>query len=314
MTPFRRLLPVVAVLALAACAAPGPRPVSEAGAPAAPLPASAAAVPAHDQRHAIAWVQTATEYEALARMVFQGARHRLDPIISAARADQLREWSAMPADEFLGNDGGQPPAVIFDLDETLLDNSAYQRRQMLAGAGYDTATWLAWSREARARAAARRRRDRLDHDRVAQRSAQSLAEPGDDATGEDQRPGQRERDQGLAGRRQRVAGDHQRLAPPEAIGDVPGDHAGEALRRVGDALDHPEGRGRDAEHREESRQHHRRRLVAQVAERAGEPRAEHGAVEPARACGWWPRVRGSCSGGGHRGRHRRARSAATIER
>ena len=152
MKPIRRLLPVVAGLVLAACAAPGPRLVAEATVPAVAAPAAATATPAHDQRHAVAWVQTATEYEALARMVFGAARHRLDPIIAAARTDQLRDWSAMPAEEFQGNDAGQPPAVIFDVDETLFDNSAYQRRLIAADAGYDAATWLAWSLEARARA------------------------------------------------------------------------------------------------------------------------------------------------------------------
>lgn len=152
MMSFRRLLPVAAALALAACAAPGPRLAPDGGAPQAAVPAAAATTPANDQRHAVAWVQTATEYEALARMVFGSARHRLEPIITAARADQLREWTAMPADEFQGSDAGQPPAVIFDVDETLFDNSAYQRRLIAADASYDPATWLAWSLEARARA------------------------------------------------------------------------------------------------------------------------------------------------------------------
>jgi len=152
MTSFRCLLPVAAALALAACAASGPRHAPEAGALAAPAVATAPATPAHDLRYAVAWMQTATEHEALTRMVFTAARHRLEPIIAAARADQLRDWTAMPADEFLGNDAGQPPAVIFDLDETLLDNSAYQRRLIAADADIDAASWLAWSREARARA------------------------------------------------------------------------------------------------------------------------------------------------------------------
>jgi acid phosphatase len=144
---------VALVLGLGACASSGPRLVPEGAVANGPAPAGPSQpTPAQDQRFAVAWVQTATEYEALVRMVFGAARHRLDPIIAAARADQLRDWSAMPADEFLGNDAGQPPAVIFDVDETLFDNSAYQRRLIVADAAYDPATWLAWSLEARARA------------------------------------------------------------------------------------------------------------------------------------------------------------------
>lgn len=152
MRSLRHLLPMATAVALAACAAPGPRPAPDPGAPPTAAPVSSATIPAHDQRFAVAWVQTATEYEALARMVFEAARHRLDPIITAARADQLRDWTAMPADEYQGSDAGQPLAVIFDVDETLFDNSAYQRRLIAADAGYDPATWLAWSLEARARA------------------------------------------------------------------------------------------------------------------------------------------------------------------
>lgn len=149
-----RLVVTSLVLALlTACATPGVPPVP-AKAPAAntgatpELPATAA----HDQRHAVAWVQTSTEYQALALMVFQNARQRLEPVITAGRADQLRDWSAMPADEFLDNDNGQRLAVIFDVDETLIDNSAYQARLVATGETFAPDTWLAWVLEARARA------------------------------------------------------------------------------------------------------------------------------------------------------------------
>jgi acid phosphatase len=136
----------IALLAvgLAGCASPATRD--------APAAAAESGTPAHDGRLAVAWVQTAAEYEALTRMVFQSARHRLDPIIAAARADQLREWSAMPADEYQGDDAGQPPAVIFDLDQTLIDSSGLYRRLIATGAEPDPATRLAWLRAARARA------------------------------------------------------------------------------------------------------------------------------------------------------------------
>jgi len=40
--------------------------------------------------------------------------------------------------------------VILDIDETILDNSEYQRRLALSGKKYETSTWDAWVREAAA--------------------------------------------------------------------------------------------------------------------------------------------------------------------
>lgn len=155
-----RLSSLILVLGfLTACATPGGRPTTERDAqpgqtaqPGQPAATPTGTTAANDQRHAVAWMQTATEYEALVRMVFQSAQTRLEPIITAARADQLNAWSAMPADEFEGSDARQPLAVIFDVDETLIDNSAYQARLIASGGSYDPASWLAWSLEARARA------------------------------------------------------------------------------------------------------------------------------------------------------------------
>jgi acid phosphatase len=58
----------------------------------------------------------------------------------------------MPADEHLGDDDGQPPAVIFDLDETLIDNAEFHARLVAEGREPDREAWMAWNREARARA------------------------------------------------------------------------------------------------------------------------------------------------------------------
>lgn len=45
-----------------------------------------------------------------------------------------------------------PTAIIVDLDETVLDNTAYQARNLLQGTEYDEKSWQAWMREARASA------------------------------------------------------------------------------------------------------------------------------------------------------------------
>ncbi len=38
----------------------------------------------------------------------------------------------------------KPPAVVFDLDETVIDNGAYQARQLRTGQPFDTKLWDAW--------------------------------------------------------------------------------------------------------------------------------------------------------------------------
>lgn len=150
--------PVAAFFALllAACAtAPGK--------PAAP---AAATAPANDQLYAVAWQQDAVEYEATARSVYVGARRALAPVVQwqqqaagaaddearAAAANQLGNWNAMPMAERLGNDEGQPLAVILDADETVLDNSPYQARRIDVDALYEATSWSAWVAERRARA------------------------------------------------------------------------------------------------------------------------------------------------------------------
>src|SRR5690606_17215601 len=46
---------------------------------------------------------------------------------------------------------GLAPAVIMDIDETVLDNSPYQARLVANGEEYDEVTWAAWVEERKAR-------------------------------------------------------------------------------------------------------------------------------------------------------------------
>jgi acid phosphatase len=75
---------------------------------------------------AIHWTRTAAEHRALFVQTYRNA------------ADQLRELVR-------GRTSGW--AVIMDADETVLDNSEYQRRIALRGATFDIDTWNAWVRE-----------------------------------------------------------------------------------------------------------------------------------------------------------------------
>jgi 5'-nucleotidase (lipoprotein e(P4) family) len=92
------------------------------------------AVPASDMLLATLWTQRAIEYKANALTVFTLARIRLDE----ALAD--KSWTAAPGEQ-KGDFQGLPPAVILDVDETLIDNSRYQVWMLKNNQSFSTKTW-----------------------------------------------------------------------------------------------------------------------------------------------------------------------------
>ena len=70
--------------------------------------------PANDQLDAVLWTQTSIEHELIYRQLFANATRQLD----VALADPT--WDALPLPP--RNLTGLPPAVVVDIDETLLDN------------------------------------------------------------------------------------------------------------------------------------------------------------------------------------------------
>ena len=122
------------LLASAGCAA-------RTSAPAAVTSGTAAA---HENLNAVLWLQTAIEFEASALQAYRLAHLQLD----AALSDP--SWTA--ALEQQVDASKLPPAVIVDIDETVLDNSYYQARLIRDNAVFATPTWDAWVAEARATA------------------------------------------------------------------------------------------------------------------------------------------------------------------
>jgi 5'-nucleotidase (lipoprotein e(P4) family) len=55
-------------------------------------------------------------------------------------------------DRNLAEGGERPPAVIMDVDETVLDNSPYELENILAGRTYTDSTWKVWTARASAKA------------------------------------------------------------------------------------------------------------------------------------------------------------------
>ncbi|MCU0250465.1 MAG: hypothetical protein MUE61_09670 [Vicinamibacterales bacterium] len=107
-----------------------------------PAPAAAAAPAKSALPDSIVWVRTSVEYRAVTTQSYRLAELMLD------RALADRRWTA--AIEQTGDVGSKPPAVILDVDETVLDNSESQERDVRDGAAYSEARWAVWCNERRA--------------------------------------------------------------------------------------------------------------------------------------------------------------------
>lgn len=125
---------------------PAPAGTTAAAAPVAPA-ASAAGVAADDNLNAVAWSQRADEHDLIYLQTFRDAQEKI------LKAKQDPTWDALPKDDRAAHPSlkGLKPAVILDIDETVLDNSPYQARLVRSGGEYDEAAWAAWCKEAAAR-------------------------------------------------------------------------------------------------------------------------------------------------------------------
>ena len=143
-------------LALVAVAAGGCRrtdgPANAPAAAGATAPnAAAAAKPApgdaDDNLNAVIWVQRSAEYAAVTTSLYRAAADHLD----AALAE--KNWDALvPVErEATADHDALPPAVILDIDETVLDNAPYQARLIADGAEYNELTWDQWVAEKKAK-------------------------------------------------------------------------------------------------------------------------------------------------------------------
>lgn len=138
-----RILPVVSVLAtllLSACAS------VPATSPAFSTPAAAQSPPPDDSLNATAWFQASVERDLVFREIYRAAGTRLD----AALVD--KRWDALPKEDRDNDPRALPPAIIVDVDETVLDNSPSQVRQIRDGSGFNDADWGRWVNQRAAKA------------------------------------------------------------------------------------------------------------------------------------------------------------------
>lgn len=87
-----------------------------------PAPAPKSLIPEDDRLNAVLWTMSSAEFDASSRMAFVMARTALD----AALANPTHSAAL----EQTGDVSGLPPAIIVDVDETILDNGPYQVRLM----------------------------------------------------------------------------------------------------------------------------------------------------------------------------------------
>lgn len=81
---------------------------------------------AKDYAIAIAWQQHSGEYRALSFQAYNFAKLSLDAQLQKA-------------------DAAKPNCVIVDVDETVLDNSAFQGYEVKKGLSFDAKDWAAWT-------------------------------------------------------------------------------------------------------------------------------------------------------------------------
>lgn len=128
ITPLKSLFSVsvlAGVCCLSACSSSGPQPMQS-----------------YERLNAVLWMQTSAEYYALTQSVYTQATHMLDKGL----AD--KHWTA--AQEQSGNYSHLPPAIILDIDETVLDNLPFQAQLIKDNAPFTQAAWENWTKLAAA--------------------------------------------------------------------------------------------------------------------------------------------------------------------
>lgn len=109
----------------------------------APPALAADVTPQNDMLNAEVWMQTAVEYRANCLTVYTMAKTRFDEALTD------KNWTA---DDQTSANQNLPPAVILDLDETALDNSAYEAGLVVSGSSFNPKTWDDWVRAEQAKA------------------------------------------------------------------------------------------------------------------------------------------------------------------
>lgn len=93
----------------------------------------------------VLWMQKALEYRITTEMLYRMATEKLPQAINQLETAALEQQA-------VNNYQSLPPAIILDLDETVLDNAAFNGWQVATGTPYDGKHWNQWLAEAAAEA------------------------------------------------------------------------------------------------------------------------------------------------------------------
>ena len=98
----------------------------------------------NDLLNGVLWAQTSVEFEVSVRQAFELARHNIEKALKdphwTAALEQTNHYEALK------------PAVIIDVDETLLNNFPFEARLVKDGVDFEETLWQAWVNESKAAA------------------------------------------------------------------------------------------------------------------------------------------------------------------
>jgi acid phosphatase len=107
---------------------------------------NSAELPLNKTTQANLWVQNSAEYQAITIQAYKTAARMLPLSLE----DSF--WTASLNQQEDENHVSLPPAVILDVDETVLDNSPFQARMIKQNKTFNIEDWNAWCNEANASA------------------------------------------------------------------------------------------------------------------------------------------------------------------
>jgi acid phosphatase len=93
----------------------------------------------HENLHGVLWMQTAAEYRAITRGLYRLAAVQLD------RALEDLRWTAIPEQAGRADLPVLKPAVILDIDETVLDNSPEEGQRVRERVAYAPDLFQLWA-------------------------------------------------------------------------------------------------------------------------------------------------------------------------
>lgn len=96
----------------------------------------------HERLHGVLWMQTSAEYQTLTQLAFSQA--------TGAFEDALHDRNGKAALEQTNDSSLLPPAIVVDIDETILDNSRFQGRLVIDRSEYKEGVWRRWIQKRKA--------------------------------------------------------------------------------------------------------------------------------------------------------------------